>query len=333
MKALILIGGLGTRLRPLTLKAPKPLIPVANVPFIYHQILQVKAAGVREVILAMGYKASMFRRALGNGKRFGLKLRYVEEKRPLGTGGGVGNASQFLDGTTLIMNGDNLHDLDIRRFLANHRKKKGIVSIALTRVADPTQFGLVETDAGGRIKRFLEKPSANQITCDTINSGAYLFEPQAWETIPKGRPSSLERDLFPNLLTKGRRLLGFISDRYWIDIGTREKYHQVHMDLLRKKAKFSSIPKGRKGSLLVDKLARVSKSAILDGAVCIGPKVTVGPEARLSNCVILAGTKIGARAAVSDCVVGPRCRIGSDVVVRAGTVLGEGSVLSDYTRA
>ncbi len=332
MKALILIGGLGTRLRPFTLKAPKPLMPVVNVPFIHHQILQMKAAGIREVVLAMGYKASMFRRVLGNGARLGVKLRYVEEKKPLGTGGGVGYAAHHLSGTSLIMNGDNLHDLDIRKFIANHRKKKGIISIALTRVADPTQFGLVETDAKGRIKRFLEKPSPDQITCNTINSGAYLFEPEAWESIPVGRPSSLERDLFPKLLEKGRTLLGFISNRYWIDIGTREKYRQVHMDLLLKKAKFSSIPKGRKGSLLIDKTARVSKSAVLEGAVCIGPRVAIGPEAHVSNCVILPGTRIGARAIISDCVIGPRCRIGNDSIVGDGAALGEGTILTDYTR-
>ena len=332
MKALILIGGLGTRLRPFTLKAPKPLMPVANVPFIHHQILQMKAAGVREVILAMGYKAAMFRRALGDGKRFGVKLRLVEEKTPLGTGGGVGNAARFLSGTSIIMNGDNLHDLDIRRFLANHRKQKGVVSIALTRVEDPTQFGLVETDKKGRIKRFLEKPSPNQITCDTINSGAYIFEPEAWDLIPSG-VSSLERDLFPKLLETGRRMLGFISNRYWIDIGTREKYHQVHMDLLNKHANFSSIPKGRKGSVLVDKTARISKSSVIDGAVCIGPRATVGPEAHLKNCVILAGARIGARASISDCVVGPRSRVGNDAVVSAGAALGEGTILSEYTRA
>lgn len=332
MKALILIGGLGTRLRPFTLNAPKPLMPVANVPFILHQIHQIKAAGIREIILAMGYKAAMFRKALGDGKRHGVRLRFVEEKTPLGTGGGVANAASRLSGTCLIFNGDNLHDLDIRGFLKAHRKANAVVSIALTRVEDPTQFGLVETAPDGKIRRFLEKPSESQITCDTINSGAYLFEPEAWNSIPVGKPSSLERDLFPRLLADGRPMLGFISERYWIDIGTREKYHQVHMDLLNGKARFASIPKGRRGSVLIGAGASVSKSASFEGAVCVGPRARIAADARLENCVVLEGARVGKRASLKNCVVGPRCRIGDDASVGGGAALGAGTILTDYSR-
>jgi len=332
MKALILIGGLGSRLRPFTLNAPKPLMPVVNIPFLQHQIQQMTAAGIKEIVLAMGYKAGMFRKILGDGRRFGVRLRFVEEKSPLGTGGGVANAAALLSGTCLVFNGDNLHDLDIRGFLKAHRRAKAVVSIALTRVADPSQFGLVETTPQGKIRRFLEKPSANQITCDTINSGAYLFEPEAWKSIPVGKPSSLERDLFPRLLSEGKPMLGFVSKRYWIDIGTREKYHQVHMDLLNGKAHFASIPKGRRGSVLVAPGASIAKSAKLVGAVCVGPRVAVGSEARLENCVVLEGARIGKRASLKNCVVGPRCRIGDDASVGDGAALGEGTILTDYSR-
>ncbi|MBI2362936.1 MAG: nucleotidyltransferase family protein [Elusimicrobia bacterium] len=200
MRAIILTGGLGTRLRPLTADLPKPVLPVINRPFLEHQLLDLRRQGVRDVLLATGFKPRAFARAFGDGKRLGIRLTFAHETRPLGTGGAVRHAADFCRGTTLVLNGDVLQRLDLAGFLKRHAAARAEATIALTRVADPTQFGLVETDRAGLVKRFLEKPSPEEITCDTINAGAYLFEPSAVASIPPGVLYSLERGLFPELL-------------------------------------------------------------------------------------------------------------------------------------
>ncbi|TPW19120.1 MAG: mannose-1-phosphate guanylyltransferase, partial [Elusimicrobia bacterium] len=265
MRALILTGGLGTRLRPLTLDLPKPVLPVVNRPFLEHQLLDLRRQGVREVLLATGYKPQAFAKAFGNGKRLGLKLRYAHETRPLGTGGAVRQALSFFKGTTLVLNGDVLQRLDLDAFRRCHVGLKAEVSSALTRVADPTQFGLVETDRRGLVKRFLEKPSVDELTCDTINAGAYLFEPSALDLIPPGVLYSLERGLFPELLKRGRRMAGWVSHGYWLDIGTHDKYLQAHVDGLGGAWPLPLAGLRRRGPFLLDRGAKLSPRAVHDG--------------------------------------------------------------------
>jgi len=351
MKALILTGGLGTRLRPLTCTAPKPLLPVANVPFITHQILNLKRFGIRDIILATGYKPEAFRKALGTGRSLGVRLRYSVEDRPLGTGGAVRNALARLSGRTIILNGDVYQRLDVEKLVKRHRKAKADLSIALVRVDDPTQYGLVETSKDGRIRRFLEKPSFEEITCDTINAGAYIFEPEMLSLLPDETPYSLERGLFPQLLRGSRRLYGFIAEGYWMDIGTVDKYLQVHRDILtgtapyrpagfRRQGDFLKAPGCRlhpsaahfgQGQVMIGAKTGAARGVRFLGANCVGANCRIDEGAILEDCVVLDGARIGARARLRRCLVGRRCRVGRFASIGPGSALGDGSEVSDYT--
>ena len=358
MKALILTGGQGLRLRPFSCRTPKPLLPVANIPFLLHQFRLLRRHGVREAVLATAYRPEAFRRAFGNGSRFGLRLSYSYERTPLGTGGAVRNAAAAAGpaGTILVLNGDILNALDLSAFLRAHRRKQADVSIALVRVPDPTLYGLVETGRDGKILRFLEKPSRDEVTRSTVNAGAYLFEPSAVERIPPGTPYSLERGLFPALLEIGRPLYGFVTNGYWMDIGTVEKYLRVHLDILAgaadDAAPFADRLLRRRGAILLEKNARVSAGAVHDGkgrvlvgagaavgagvrfsgSVCIGPRCVIERGALLSDCVVLAGSRIGEGARLSGCVVGHGCVIEPNASIGPGRALADGSRVNGFSQ-
>lgn len=350
MKALILTGGQGTRLRPFTCSTPKPLLPVVNVPFLHHPLALLRRHGVREVTLATAYRPGAFRRAFGDGRRFGLRIRYAFEKEPLGTGGAVRNACAGTRGTLLVLNGDVLHDMDFGAFLRFHRARRSEASIALTPVKDPTLYGLVETDARGRILRFLEKPSPDEISTNTINAGAYLFEPSVLERIPPG-VYSLERGLFPGLLAAKRPFYAWVCPGYWLDIGTVEKYLQAHLDALsgltplhrpelRRRGAFLLEPGVRlgadashegEGRVLVGRGARVAAGVRFTGSVCLGPRCVVGRGAALEDCVLLAGARVGEGARLSRCVVGQGCRVGPRSTLGPGRALGDGSTTTEHS--
>lgn len=352
MKALILIGGLGTRLRPFTCDVPKPLLPVVNVPFIHYQLGMLKRHGVREVVLATAYQPAKFRRALGDGRKLGLKISYVHEKKPLGTGGAVRNAAGLLSGTTVVLNGDVLQDLDLTALRRLHVKSRAEVTITLSPVKDPTHFGLVEVENTGKVRRFLEKPSPDEITCNTINAGAYLFEPTAIASIPPGRPYSLERGLFPRLLEAKRRLYAYVSKGYWIDFGTIENYLQIHTDILDGTAPFAPTGLSRRGALRLGKGARAAATVLHEGAgtVVVGRGTRIGPHAKfvgpvslgegcrigkdavLDHCVVLDGARIGGGARLTRCIVGRDCRVGKEAVLGPGTALGDRTIIREYSQ-
>ncbi|MDE2490577.1 MAG: NDP-sugar synthase [Elusimicrobia bacterium] len=339
MKAAILIGGQGTRLRPFTLESPKPLLPVLNRPFLEYQFQVLRTHGVREAVLCVSYLATAFRRAFGDGRRLGLRLRYVSEPMPLGTGGAVKNAEPLLrDGPALILNGDVLNAFDLREFLRFHRARRAELSIALSRVKDPTQYGLVLTDEKGYVKRFLEKPSWDEVESNTINAGAYLFEPPVFGHIPAGKTYSLERGLFPERLAAGAKLGGWVAPGYWIDIGTVEKYLQVHLDVLEGRTPFKPGDGARplKGAVGARVAAgpgtKVAPFARFSGAVSLGRGVRVGRGAQLSDCVVLDGAAIGDGARLERCVVGARAKIGTHAVLGPGTALAGGSRVGDYSQ-
>ena len=352
MKALLLIGGKGTRLRPFTCRTPKPLLPVLNRPFVEYQLDILKRHGIREAILCTAYRTGDFRRALSNGHSSGVALRFLQERVPLGTGGAVRNAQGLDDDTLLVLNGDVLNTLDVGAFLRAHRRARADASIALTRVKDPTLYGLVETGADGLVRRFLEKPSWDEITCNTINAGAYLFEPSAIALIPPGVPYSLERGLFPSLLHRGRRVLGYVTPGYWMDIGTVEKYLQVHLDILGGATPFRPAGLKRRGAFWLGAGARLGREtahegagtvalgarasvgdfARLAGSVSLGADVVVGRGASLEDCVVLDGARIGDGARLERCVVGRRCRVGHHASIGAGRALGDGSSLTPFSQ-
>ncbi|MBI3566461.1 MAG: NDP-sugar synthase [Elusimicrobia bacterium] len=338
MKAAILIGGQGTRLRPFTLESPKPLLPVLNRPFLEYQFRVLRAHGVRETVLCTSYRAEDFRRAFGDGRRLGMKLRYVRETIPLGTGGALKNAEKhLLDSTTLILNGDVLNAFDIRAFLRFHRARRAEISIALTRVKDPTMYGLVLTDEKGYVRRFLEKPSWDEVETNTINAGAYLFEPSVFAHIPAGKTYSLERGLFPERLAQDAKLGGWVAPGYWIDIGTVEKYLQVHLDILEGRTPFKAPGarslKGVDGARVTAGAGvKVAPFARFAGAVSLGRGVSVGRGAQLSDCVVLDGAVIGDGARLDRCVVGADARVGTHATLGPGAALAGGSRVGDYSQ-
>ena len=339
MKAAILIGGQGTRLRPFTLESPKPLLPVLNRPFLEYQFRVLRAHGVREAVLCTSYRAEDFRRAFGDGRRLGLKLRYVRETIPLGTGGALKNAERHLGGgTSLVLNGDVLNAFDIRAFLRFHRARRAEISIALSRVKDPTLYGLVLTDEKGYVRRFLEKPSWDEVETNTINAGAYLFEPSVFAHLPPGKNYSLERGLFPERLAEGAKLGGWVAPGYWIDIGTVEKYLQVHLDILEGRTPFrpgdsARALKGAEGAKVVaGPGTKVAPFARFAGSISLGRGVRIGRGAQLSDCIVLDGAVIGDGARLERCVVGARARVGTHATLGPGTALAGGSRVGDYSQ-
>ncbi len=349
MRAVILAGGEGTRLRPLTLATPKPVVPVVDRPLLRHQLDLLAGAGVREVVFSVAYRPERVEAVFGDGSAFGFHIRYAVEETPLGTGGAVRNAMPLLDGRTIVLNGDILTDVDLGQIVARHEAAGASATILLTPVPNPAAYGLVETDSSGRVLRFLEKPRPEQITTDTINAGIYVLETRVLDLMPPGVNHSIERGFFPALLARGDRVLGPVHRGYWIDIGTPEKYLQVHRDILNRR--FSVRLDGeRRADGIVHPGARVSSGALLDGHFYVGPGCEVEAGARIGpDAVLVADVRVSAGAYLRDCVlwrgaeagpgcevqgslVGPGVRIGRSGVLR-NAVLGEGSVVSDFSRA
>lgn len=332
MKAVVLIGGRGTRLRPLTLETPKPLLPVVNTPFLAYQ-LEVLRGHVDEVLLCAA-DPGPFRRALGK-RSSGMKLTYLSEDKPLGTGGAVRNAEPHLGGDSefIVLNGDVLNNLNVSAFLAAHRKARARATIALTRVADPSMYGLVRLGREGVIKEFVEKPSPDDIDTNTVNAGAYVFDRSVMGLLKTG-PSSLERELFPSLLADGG-LHAYESRGYWIDIGTLERYLQVHLDLLggrtrlKRPKTFASLDGGR---VCVGAGAKIDATVRFSGNVSIGERCRVAEGAILKDCVLLEGTRIGPNARVEHCVVGARCVVGERAELVRSVALAGGSRVEAHSR-
>lgn len=325
MKAAILIGGQGTRLRPFTETVPKSLLPVLNRPFLLRQLEQLKEHGVREAVLCTGFQAAAFRR-LGSGRGLGIKLSFSHETSPLGTGGALRKARRLFPAgePMLALNGDVLLDrFDFTAFLSAHKRRGARASIALARVDDPTLYGLVRADRQGRVLAFVEKPSAEEAKANTINAGAYLLELSALEGVAEGQPCSIEREIFPQLVKQGA-VYGFEGRGYWIDFGTIERYRQVHLDILGGRTAIKPAGAARPGGLWVERGATVARGVVVEGAgwkvvgagsrvaagaaligrVCVGPKCDIGAGARLQDCVILEGASVPAGAHLSGCVLG-----------------------------
>src|ERR671923_1309018 len=241
MKAILLAGGKGTRLRPLTVHTPKPIVPILNRPFLYYQIdLLKQLPEIDEVILSLNYQPRRIEEIFGEGEGLGIRLRYVVEPMPLGTGGAVKYAGESLEESVVVFNGDVLTQVDLAAVLRLHRERQAKATIVLTPVDNPTAYGLVETDPDGNITRFLEKPKPEEITTNHINAGIYILEPDTFDRIPSAVSWSIERSYFPSLVERGETFVAYIYNGYWIDIGTPEKYVQVHRDIMDRR--FSAGP-------------------------------------------------------------------------------------------
>lgn len=339
MKAVILVGGLGTRLRPLTLHTPKAMVPVLNVPFLEHVLRRLADGGVREAVLALSHFAPAIESYFGRGHNLGINLEYVVESSPLGTAGAARNALGHIQDTCLIMNGDIFTGLDIVAMKEHHDAARARATIALTAVDNPRAYGLVETAENGRVRRFLEKPSPHEITTNMINAGTYIIEPEVLASIPPDTVVSFEREVFPALLTRGEGVFSFTDHSYWIDIGTPAKYHKLNQDLLLNQAPclpktegirdHSQIHPGARleGPVLLCDGCRLDEGVVVQGPAVIGPKCCLGTGAIVSNAVIWHNVAVGAGCSIEDSVIGNNCTLESSCRL-SDCVIGDHITLS-----
>ena len=351
MKAVLLAGGFGTRLRPLTLHTPKPIVPIFDRPFLCHQIDVLKRLpDIDEVILSLNYQPERIRELLGAGVDPGLPLRYVVEPSPLGTGGAVKYAEPHLDGTTIVFNGDVLTGIDLTAVLRLHRERQAVATIVLTPVDNPAAYGLVETDADNNVTRFLEKPSPDDITCNTINAGIYILEPETFDRIPSGTKYSIERAYFPSLVERGEQFVAYIDQDYWLDIGTPAAYLRAHRDIMGGRcaaAPFADCPAGESvvatdadidptaildAPCFVGRNARIERGAHLAPHSVVGRSCVVGPDAVIDGAILWPETVIADGAVVRDAIIGHRGQVGSQAKLGPGVVLGDDSTIAPHSK-
>ena len=342
MQALILAGGKGTRLRPLTVYTPKPIVPICNRPFLLYQIDTLRRAGITNITLSLSYQPNKIERLLGDGSDFGVKLKYTVEPQPMGTAGAYKFAEDLIREPTVVFNGDILTDLDLKAVIREHNERNATATVVLTPVENPRDYGLVETESDGRIRCFVEKPEEDKITCNTINAGTYILQPSVLDMIPAGENHSFEYGLFPELLKRKEAFFAHIPPRtYWIDIGTPARYLQAHHDLLNNRVGRIHI-KDRKGDFdsataaEIDEISMIGDDCqIKPGAQIInsvlGQGSFVEERARVENSIIWPHTRIGAAAVALNSVVGRGCHIGRSAIVGPNSVLGDKTSLTDYT--
>src|SRR3954465_14078662 len=306
MQALILAGGEGTRLRPLTTTVPKPVVPLVDRPFIRFMIDWLHGHGVDDIVMSCGHLASGVRNVLGDGSALGIKLRYVEEPRPLGTGGALKYAEPLLGERFLMLNGDVLTDIDLTAQIEQHERTGARATLALTPVEDPSAYGLVRTAKDGAVTEFVEKPSPDQIDTNHISAGAYVLERSVLELLEPGQPASIERDVFPELV--GRGLHGHVAQGYWMDIGTPERYLQATFDILE-------------GNVATEVSARMGRTFVCveDGVESAGR--VIPPALVERGCPVAGGARIGAEVVLEhDVVVGEGTTIERTVVQRGAAI-------------
>jgi mannose-1-phosphate guanylyltransferase len=338
VQAVILVGGEGTRLRPLTVTVPKPVLPLVDRPFLAYMLEWLRRHGVDDVIMSCGFLATSVRNVLGDGSQFGLRLRFVEEPEPRGTAGALKYAQDLLDERFLMLNGDVLTDIDLTAQLAQHDATGATGTLALVPVEDPSAYGLVRTHADNSVSEFVEKPTADSIDTNLISAGAYVLERRVLDLIPPDRNVSIEREIWPRLVGDG--LFAFAADAYWLDIGTPERYLQGTFDILEGNVETAVSDRLGPGFVavadnvasagrivppaVVERGCRIDEGAHVGSLVVLGDGVTVGEGSKIERSVVLNGSEIGPRCTLQDCIVAAGVRIGEGTVISGGAVLGEG---------
>jgi mannose-1-phosphate guanylyltransferase len=342
LEAILLVGGQGTRLRPLTISTPKPMLPVAGYACTEHQIARAKEAGVERIVLGTSYRAEVFEEYFGHGEKFGIEIIYAVESEPLGTGGAIRNAASHLissgEDPVIVFNGDVLTGLDIFALVQKWRTADADVALYLTRVEDPRAYGLVPTDDDGRVIEFREKPTTpEELVTDQINAGCYIFKRSVIDQIPSDRPVSVERETFPELLSSNAKVIGVVDDGYWLDLGTPLAFAKGSADLVRGIAP-SPLLKGRTGEALIEPTAKVDSSALITGGTYIGhhaivganvvitgsvifADVEVGTGTQIKNSIVSTGANISSGCEIVDTVIAERAQIGAGVKLEPGTLV------------
>jgi mannose-1-phosphate guanylyltransferase len=338
VQAVILVGGEGTRLRPLTSTVPKPVVPLVDRPFIVFMLEWLRRHGVDDVVMSCGFLATSVRNVLGDGSELGLSLRFVEEPEPRGTAGALKYAEELLDERFLLLNGDILTDLDLTAQLAQHEATSAAATLALVPVEDPTAYGLVHVNADHAVREFVEKPSADLIDTNLISAGAYVLERSVLELIPPDRNVSIEREVWPRLVGEG--LHAYTAQAYWLDIGTPERYLQGTFDILEGNVATAVRERLGDGYLavgerveaegrivppaLVERGCTIAAGAHVGSLVVLGAGVDVGEGTTIERSVVLQGASVAPGCTLRDCIVAAGARIGEGTVVSGGAVLGEG---------
>jgi mannose-1-phosphate guanylyltransferase len=307
--AILLVGGFGTRLMPLTKNTPKPMLTVAGVPVTEHQLAMAKAAGITEIVLATSYLSEVFIPYFGDGSKWGMKIKYVVEKEPLGTGGAIRNAAKLLDTneSVVILNGDVLSSHNLSEQIRQHEAHDADVTLHLTQVDDARAFGCVPTDSDGRVTAFLEKmenPVSNQ-----INAGCYVFNPRVVSTIPLDTVVSVERETFPQLVANGAKVFGYLENAYWLDIGTPRALLKASIDIVKRSGDFLAMP----GSV-------IDPTAVITGGSCIGPNSSIGAVVHIDGSIVEAGSVIGPNATISDSFVAAGAKVENNVKITSSFV-------------
>lgn len=351
MKAVVLVGGEGTRLRPLTYTIPKPLLPIANQPFLERQLRWLGAHGVDEAVLSLGYLPHAFESHFPDGQFGDVHLRYAVEDEPLGTAGAIRFAADGITERFVVCNGDVLTDLDLGELVRFHDARGADATITLAQVDDPSPFGVVPTRDDGEVSAFVEKPPRDRAPTNWINAGTYVLEPSVLDEIPPRLAVSIERETFPRMLEQPGRLFAMEADAYWIDIGVPAKYLQAHADVLAGRLGFPPVPGAVErepgiwvqGTVTVDDTARIEAPVLLGAetrverhahvtASTVGPGCVIGAGARVRRSVLLAGARLADEAEVLDSVLGPESVLESEVIASDQTVVGEAAVVSAGVR-
>jgi len=339
MKAMILAAGVGSRLDPLTRNVPKPMVPIANKPVIEHIIEFLREHGFREIVINVHYLAEKITNWLGNGERLGVSITYSYEEEPLGTAGGVKKSEDFFDSTFLVVGADDLCDIDLRRVLAYHKEKKAMVTIALSLVDDPSEYGVVLTNERGKVIAFIEKPKGERIPSNTVNTGIYILEPEVLELIPNGQFFDFGRDLFPLLIDKKVPFYGYLALGYWKDVGNIKQYKEAHRDVLYKKINFKIPLKEVKPFFWQGDDVEIEPSSYIEYPVVIGNRCRIEKGARILEGTVLAdecvieedavvkrsilwrGAKVGKKTMIEGCIVGEECEVSSNAAIFDGIIV------------
>ncbi len=348
MKALVLAGGEGTRLRPLTVTRPKPLVSLVNRPIMGHILALLKRHGIDEVVVAVSYRANMIQDYFGSGQAMGMHLQYAVEERPLGTAGAARNAADFFDETFLVISGDVLTDIDLSALVDFHRRTRAKLTLALCRVTNPLDYGIVVVDEDGHVIRFLEKPSWGEVVTDTINAGIYVVEPEMLEEIPPHKPADWSQDIFPHLLAKyPDALRGFVASGYWADIGTIPEYVRAVTDILEGRIDVGGLGERWDHDIWVEGEVEVAPDARLEGPLYLGRGVKVrdgvvvrGPavvqdyvildsHAHIDRAIIWRNTYVGEAAELHGAIISRQCTVKARAVVFEGAVIGDGCIVGE----
>ena len=347
MKAVIMAGGQGTRLRPLTSNQPKPMLPVVNRPMMEHIVKLLTRFSLREMVVTLQFLPTQISNYFDDGGDWDAEMRYSTEFVPLGTAGSVKNSAHFLDSTFLVISGDALTDIDLAAVVEFHARKGAAATLTLVRAANPLEFGIVVTDAEGRIERFLEKPNWGQVFSDTINTGIYVLEPEVLDLVPEGQPCDFSKDLFPLLLERGYPLYGYVADGYWCDIGNFEQYVAAHKAILDRKVKIEppgfrmaetiwvgegvDIESGAelRGPLVLGDHCKVEKGAVIREYTILGHNVVIKQDSFVHRAIIYDNSYIGANCHLRGCVVGKNCDLKGNVRLEEGVVLGDECLIGE----